>query len=519
MIIPYTANILSITRIRRASIDHENEKTFAFSIPPKVNLNRNHIDKKQGGYTFVFAEPLLLNENTKRVEIIELTEETLSGDDDIIEADTPETVKESNEGYIFKEFENVNKSLDSMPHADADTNIDQGNTENGDLNDDNIKSYDELPVSNTPPIEIDPKLTKELDSVGKSCKNCWIFKKQCSSNCIVTDQNDSVTDATKQKCKMCWLFEKTEGCKFCLKCNEDNKDVIQNDTFDDANRNTRKRKINKKSENNGAVKKIKWECKICFTINENDRFKCFCCDSNKYNNDTNFVFGKTSTEFNFSFSYYKNMTAEEPDWQSEPNKDNNDENTENITSDIENIPFIGTELQIGFESNYMPEHAKHNPIEEKVVNETNTAIIYNEMTSNIYMDDTDTTDELNTDLQHINFESQSPKPNEEIMDIDDEEQTNTTALTFVNNTFTNEAYNPFIILSSPACNEPMLDIGFWQAATQHSVFSLPSTDGQSNVIIADKKSFKFNMGLANVEKTGGSNRRFKKPLRRINSHK
>nr|XP_049707691.1 uncharacterized protein LOC110382912 isoform X1 [Helicoverpa armigera] len=132
-----------------------------------------------------------------------------------------------------------------------------------------------------------------MGPVNKTTGLNWIFDKTLTKNYIETAESSKIIE----DCKFCWIFTKQNKCEYCKKpINVVNDKKSENNTTIDIVG------LEKSTEMKENIKQdiLKaWQCIVCLTENNKDRFTCCCCESKKYieNGNCKITFGNNNAFF------------------------------------------------------------------------------------------------------------------------------------------------------------------------------------------------------------------------------
>lgn len=165
-------------------------------------------------------------------------------------------------------------------------------------------SNPEFETSENEVIDFTPILEKNINKdimgpVNKTTGLNWIFDKTTTKTNI-EEMMKKTAESSKifeTDYKFCWIFTKQNKCEHCKKpINVENDKKIENNTT--VNTMGLENPIEVKENIKQDIQKA-WQCNVCLTENNKDRFTCCCCESKKYieNGDCRITFGNTNTFF------------------------------------------------------------------------------------------------------------------------------------------------------------------------------------------------------------------------------
>lgn len=245
----------------------------------------------------------------------------------------------------------------------------------------------------------DKAVKEEILKQQNLCKTCWIFTTSQCEKClqnngkhtieILTVLNKTDADPSNNKdvpaaanpCSYCWLYKKLNKCGFCQKLNVKETNVTAENESQPRNNETEYRTTKskpgedtnlvnnnetkqKKRTMNAAltpskVKKLIWQCNICFTPNDGDRHKCICCESNEFIEQANKINFGCRKEVIFEIPGKLNNQLEE-DLEIQCKEGNNNEhgtsNNETVQEvDLSEMMDTNTNSNLQFEFNQTAE--------------------------------------------------------------------------------------------------------------------------------------------------------------------
>uniref|UniRef100_A0A2A4K791 RanBP2-type domain-containing protein n=1 Tax=Heliothis virescens TaxID=7102 RepID=A0A2A4K791_HELVI len=139
-----------------------------------------------------------------------------------------------------------------------------------------------------------------VDTINKTPGLDWIFDKTRNA----TKKEEKKEKTKIEDCKFCWIFSKQNKCEYCKKpINFENNQNTEKKVIQPSNITPVKiiglKKPTEIKETINQDKQKTWQCNVCLTNNNTDRFTCYCCETKKYfeNGNCKVTFGNYNTFF------------------------------------------------------------------------------------------------------------------------------------------------------------------------------------------------------------------------------